>query len=141
MSELKSAKNRSVYESIREGFAEDFRKARDYNRIRAYEMFYGQNKTLEEIAKELECSIYDLSPWLTAACTRIALDACKQTRTSPPALTPDERSKLVEDVANCVLESMGEIEGFGDKQRSELLAGSAMFAIEQRYALVPKVRG
>ena len=32
--------------------------------------FYRDNKTLGEIATEFECSIYDLSPWLTAPLTR-----------------------------------------------------------------------
>lgn len=39
---------------------------------RAYRLYYGENKTLGEIVEALQCSLYDLTPWLTAPGMAIA---------------------------------------------------------------------
>ncbi|OJW21212.1 MAG: hypothetical protein BGO49_24680 [Planctomycetales bacterium 71-10] len=53
----------------------------------AYKLFYGDGLSLGEVAEQLHCSIYDLSPWLTAAATRMALDAALP---QPPAESEGE---------------------------------------------------
>ena len=40
----------------------------------AYRLFYGDGKKLGEVAKELGCGLYDLTPWLTAPIVRIVGD-------------------------------------------------------------------
>lgn len=58
------------------------------------------------------------------------------TRTSPPALTPKERSQLVCNIANSLMarEAIHEYKAIG-------CAETVLSTIEQRYAIVPKVRG
>jgi hypothetical protein len=36
--------------------------------------FYRDGKSLDEIAVEFQCRVYDLSPWLTAPIVRAALE-------------------------------------------------------------------
>lgn len=60
--------------------------------------FYRDHKTLGEIAEEFKCSIYDLSPWLTAPMTQNAIHV--------PYLTPDEW-KLVLHGMECAGQSPG----------------------------------
>lgn len=47
---------------------------------RAYRLFYGEGMTLRMVMQELDCGLYDLSPWLTAPAMRIASAAIADER-------------------------------------------------------------
>ncbi|MBI1690485.1 hypothetical protein [Methylorubrum sp. DB1722] len=54
---------------------------------RAYRLFYGEGLNLAEIMRELNCGLYDLSPWLTAPALRIAAAAIEDERAAQRAPT------------------------------------------------------
>jgi len=66
-----------------------------------WKMFYGDGKTLGEIAQHFNMSIYDFSPWLTAPATRIAMQAAEEASASREAAV--ERAASLEKVLRAVL--------------------------------------
>jgi hypothetical protein len=58
-----------------------------YSNDAVWAAFYRDGKSLGEIAKEFECGIYDLSPWLTAPLIHSALIQAASILT-PTKVTP-----------------------------------------------------
>ncbi|SFF22251.1 hypothetical protein [Methylobacterium sp. yr596] len=61
---------------------------------RAYRLFYGDEMSLREIMRELDCGLYDLAPWLTAPASRIAAAAIAQDRKERAAPAEARRGRL-----------------------------------------------
>lgn len=57
----------------------------------AYRLFYGEGMTLRMVMKELDCGLYDLSPWLTAPAGRISAEAIEYERGRTASRSPQSQ--------------------------------------------------